>query len=36
VLLAELRVIATDLAAAEAELEALGAPWTPGRIPDWP
>jgi len=32
----ELKAIATDLAAVEAELQAEGAPWTPGRIPDWP
>jgi len=35
-LLAELRNVAADLAALEAELEADGAPWTPSRIPDWP
>jgi len=35
-LLAELRAaIETDLAALEAEMEAAGAPWTPGRIPVW-
>ena len=34
--LAELKGIAADLAKLEAELEAEGAPWTPGRIPDWP
>lgn len=33
--LAELKSIAADLAAIEAELEAEGAPWTPSRIPDW-
>jgi hypothetical protein len=32
----ELKAIAADLAAFEAELQAEGAPWTPGRIPDWP
>ena len=34
--LAELNAIASDLAAVEAELQAEGAPWTPGRIPQWP
>lgn len=34
--LTELKAIAADLAKVEAELEAEGAPWTPGRIPDWP
>jgi hypothetical protein len=34
--LARLRtLIATDLTAIEAEAEAAGAPWTPGRLPDW-
>ncbi len=28
-------LIETDLAAAEAKLEAAGAPWTPGRLPVW-
>jgi hypothetical protein len=32
----ELRAIATDLGDLEAQLQAEGAPWTPGRIPDWP
>jgi photosystem II stability/assembly factor-like uncharacterized protein len=32
---AELKAIAADLAALEAELEAEGAPWTPARLPDW-
>ena len=32
----ELKGIAADLAEAEAELQAEGAPWTPGRIPNWP
>ncbi|MDX2416511.1 MAG: hypothetical protein QNK19_03515 [Xanthomonadales bacterium] len=32
----ELRAIAVDLATIEAALQAEGAPWTPGRIPDWP
>jgi photosystem II stability/assembly factor-like uncharacterized protein len=35
-ILAELREIAADLAALEAQMEAEGAPWTPSRIPDWP
>jgi len=34
--LVELKAIASDLATVEAELQAEGAPWTPGRIPDWP
>jgi photosystem II stability/assembly factor-like uncharacterized protein len=34
--LVELKGIATDLAKVEAELQAEGAPWTPGRIPNWP
>ena len=34
--LVELKAIASDFAGAEAELQAEGAPWTPGRIPDWP
>jgi photosystem II stability/assembly factor-like uncharacterized protein len=35
-LLAKLRqTIETDLAAVEKQLNAAGAPWTPGRIPDW-
>ncbi|MCP4045433.1 MAG: hypothetical protein GY732_05530 [Gammaproteobacteria bacterium] len=34
--LAELKSIATDLSELEAALEAEGAPWTPGRIPNWP
>jgi hypothetical protein len=25
----------SDLAALERELESLGAPWTPGRMPQW-
>ena len=28
-------LVETDLAALEAELEAAGAPWTPGRVPEW-
>lgn len=34
--LADLQAIAADLANVEAELQAEGAPWTPGRIPEWP
>ena len=34
--LEELRSIASDLGVLEAQLQAEGAPWTPGRIPDWP
>jgi photosystem II stability/assembly factor-like uncharacterized protein len=34
--LAMLKAIAADLSAMEAELQAEGAPWTPGRIPSWP
>jgi photosystem II stability/assembly factor-like uncharacterized protein len=34
--LPELKAIAADLARVEAELQAEGAPWTPGRIPEWP
>ena len=34
--LAELRkLVEVDLVALEAELEAAGAPWTPGRVPRW-
>ena len=34
--LAELtRLVETDLEALESELEAAGAPWTPGRVPRW-
>ena len=33
--LTELKSIASDLAALEAELESQGAPWTPARLPDW-
>jgi photosystem II stability/assembly factor-like uncharacterized protein len=32
----ELKSISTDLSRLEDELQAEGAPWTPGRIPDWP
>ena len=35
-LLARLRTLAgTDLKKVEDQLESLGAPWTPGRIPEW-
>jgi hypothetical protein len=34
--LVELKAIASDLANVETALQAEGAPWTPGRIPDWP
>jgi photosystem II stability/assembly factor-like uncharacterized protein len=34
--LPELKAIAADLSKVEAELQAEGAPWTPGRIPEWP
>lgn len=34
--LSELKTIAADLATVEAALQAEGAPWTPGRLPDWP
>ncbi|MDH4017976.1 MAG: hypothetical protein OEU84_00100 [Xanthomonadales bacterium] len=34
--LTELQAIAADLSAVEATLQAEGAPWTPGRIPQWP
>lgn len=34
--LLELKAIVADLSAVETELQAEGAPWTPGRIPDWP
>ncbi len=30
-----LRAVETDLAALETEMEAAGAPWTPGRLPTW-
>ena len=35
-LLADLRrLIETDLEKLEREIEAVGAPWTPGRVPRW-
>ena len=33
--LARLKSIEADLGALETELERLGAPYTPGRVPDW-
>ncbi len=33
--LGELRAVAGELERLESELEGIGAPWTPGRIPDW-
>ncbi len=33
--LADLKAIAADLAEVETAMQAAGAPWTPGRIPDW-
>jgi len=30
-----LKSLAADLATLESQLEAAGAPWTPGRLPDW-
>ena len=30
-----LQKLSSDLDAFEAELEAAGAPWTPGRLPEW-
>ncbi len=35
-ILEELKSISTDLSRLEDELQAEGAPWTPGRLPDWP
>ncbi len=32
----ELHAVAAGLAEVEATLQAAGAPWTPGRIPEWP
>jgi len=29
------RLIESDLAGIERDAEAAGAPWTPGRLPDW-
>jgi hypothetical protein len=36
VILAGMKSLAADLAALEASVEAIKAPWTPGRIPDYP
>jgi len=33
--LAELRAVRDELRSIESRLEDLGAPWTPGRLPDW-
>lgn len=33
--LAKVRAVRDDLAALEAKAEAAGAPWTPGRLPEW-
>ncbi len=33
--LEDLKAISADLVALEAQFEAAGAPWTPGRLPDW-
>jgi hypothetical protein len=35
-ILEELKSISADLSRLEEDLQAEGAPWTPGRIPDWP
>jgi hypothetical protein len=29
------KAVVADLETLEAEMETAGAPWTPGRIPDW-
>ncbi|MFT5769724.1 MAG: photosystem II stability/assembly factor-like uncharacterized protein, partial [Lysobacterales bacterium] len=34
--LSDLKSIAVDLSEVEAQLQASGAPWTPGRMPEWP
>jgi photosystem II stability/assembly factor-like uncharacterized protein len=34
--LVDLKAISADLATVEAGLQNAGAPWTPGRIPEWP
>jgi hypothetical protein len=34
--LSDLRSIASDLSDVEAQVQASGAPWTPGRMPEWP
>ncbi|MEW6758439.1 MAG: glycosyl hydrolase, partial [Acidobacteriota bacterium] len=33
--LSDLRRLAADVSAFETRMEGLGAPWTPGRVPDW-
>jgi hypothetical protein len=33
--LAKLKAIATDTAQLEQQMEKIGAPWTPGRLPEW-
>jgi hypothetical protein len=33
--LAKLKAIATDTAQLEQQMEKIGSPWTPGRLPDW-
>ena len=35
-ILDDLKAIEADLSRLEQELEMQGAPWTPGRLPDWP
>ena len=30
-----LKVLSSDLDAFEQQLESAGAPWTPGRLPEW-
>jgi hypothetical protein len=34
-ILADLKAIAADLAEVEQDMESVGAPWTPGRLPEW-
>jgi photosystem II stability/assembly factor-like uncharacterized protein len=34
--LSDLKSIASDLSDVETQLQASGAPWTPGRMPEWP
>jgi hypothetical protein len=33
--LSQLRAVLSNLTALERELDRSGAPWTPGRLPDW-
>ncbi len=33
--LAGLRTLSGELESLESEMEGAGAPWTPGRLPDW-